>query len=125
MERKLLEALCEKGVQKVDIRLFISALMEDAGTIFERGTDSANAQLANALKEAFPGRNVLDDVAQLEDDKDLRMLNLNLREDALRRKNIAGKMAVGYVRHADKVVKTLAWRKSRRRDGVKSAANSD
>ncbi len=99
--------------------------MEDAGTIFERGTDSANAQLANALKEAFPGRNVLDDVAQLEDDKDLRMLNLNLREDALRRKNIAGKMAVGYVRHADKVVKTLAWRKSRRRDGVKSAANSD
>jgi hypothetical protein len=52
------------------------------------------------------------------------MLNWKLREDALQRKNLAGKMAVGYVRHVDKLVKALVWGKSRKQDGAETAANS-
>jgi len=58
-EQWLLNTLCSKGVKPVDIRLFVAAYFEDGVERDKLGSDSAAAQLVDALDEAFPRIDVM------------------------------------------------------------------
>ena len=105
-ERKLLWALCETGVEKVDVRLFINALIEEPNTLYELGQESANAKLAAQLKAAFPNRDILHEVTLLKNGQDIHTLGRNLRVEALRRNNFAAKILIGYVRIIEGVTRS-------------------
>lgn len=64
-ERTLLFALAEKGLKKVDFRLFLAAQYEDGVEAERLGGRSAQATLGRALKAAFPFTNVVDEVSRL------------------------------------------------------------
>lgn len=61
VERKFLDALCNGGVKPIDIRLFGKAYFEDS----TRWRKPALRKLKKALKKAFPGRDVLGELADL------------------------------------------------------------
>ena len=51
----------------MDIRLFIAAYFEDEAEQDKLGTNSAAAQLVNALEEAFPRIDVMNRLSSLTD----------------------------------------------------------
>ncbi len=104
-QRRLLQALCETGVEKVDIRLFIGALMEELGDLQVMGQKTANEKLATQLKAAFPDRDILQEVAHLGDIDDVQRLTWNLEEEAFRRKNLTGRIVMGAVRALESVTR--------------------
>ncbi|MBL8122335.1 hypothetical protein JNM87_06335 [Candidatus Saccharibacteria bacterium] len=69
--RKLLHYLSELGEQKIDVCLFLAALMEDADVADALGDDSATARLGRELKLAFPRSDVLNDLSKLASKDDL------------------------------------------------------
>lgn len=66
-QQVLLNTLCNKGVQPVDIRLFIAAYFEDGVERDKLGADSAAAHLVSALEEAFPRIDVMSKLSSLTD----------------------------------------------------------
>jgi hypothetical protein len=105
-ERRLLHALCESGVETVDIRFFINALMDEPGSLSPVGQETANEKLAAQLKAAFPGRDICQEIAQLRDMVDVQHLTYNLREEAIRRKNLAGRALIGFMRALESATKS-------------------
>lgn len=60
-ERELLDVLCNGGAKPVDIKLFITAYFEDSSLLRQ----SALRTLKRNLVEAFPGRNVINELGAL------------------------------------------------------------
>lgn len=63
LERHVLDRLCNGGLKTIDIRLFIDAYFEDTDSRRPRGT--ALSRLKKELKEAFPGQNLLMNLASI------------------------------------------------------------
>ncbi len=66
IERSLLHTLAQKGVKKVNVRRFIAAHFEDQDQTEVFGKDSAQTKLVEALREAFPFANVIEELSELK-----------------------------------------------------------
>ena len=70
MERNLLDTLCTKGVKPVDIRLFIATLFENQEDRERLGEQSSSSKLQDALNQAFPFADVIDEIKLLRSDSE-------------------------------------------------------
>ncbi len=64
--RNLLDALCNQGAEKIDIREFIAAYFEDDKTARELNTRSARNLLVAHLRTAFPSGDIIADINKLK-----------------------------------------------------------
>lgn len=79
-ERKLLNVLATKGEMKIDIRDFIAAHFDQGEYIDENG-DTPTEKLKRKLKEAFPTRDIVGELNQCQNEKDIKRFTRKLRRE--------------------------------------------
>ena len=103
-ERMLLDTLCHAGERPIDVRLFIAAHFQQDGTDTYDG-ELPIARLKKEIEAAFPGRNVLDRIREIETQKDVLPFVRSLRKEVGRPKKTPLERRQGYYHYG---VTTLA-----------------